>query len=157
MTSDTTSAPVLKVHRAESAPSFIDLPRYQTPGAAGFDLHAANTRRLTLQPRERMLIPTGLLLEIPEGYEGQIRPRSGLALNKGVTVLNTPGTIDSDYRGEVGVVLINHGNMPFVINPGDRIAQMVIAPVTRVDIVAATDPVSATERGAQGYGSTGQS
>jgi dUTP pyrophosphatase len=132
----------------------VPVPSYQTPGAAGLDLCAALTAPLTLAPGERRLIPTGLAIEIPDGFEGQVRPRSGLALRHGLTVLNSPGTIDSDFRGELGVVLINLGAEPVELSPLQRIAQLVIAPVVRVqvDLVAA---LSTTERGAGGYGSTG--
>jgi dUTP pyrophosphatase len=129
-------------------------PRYQTAGAAGMDLCAALTHPVTLPAGERALIPTGWAVAIPEGHEGQIRPRSGLALRQGLTVLNAPGTIDSDYRGEMAVLLINHGRDAAVIRPGDRIAQLLICPVStaEISIVPALD---ATARGAGGYGSTG--
>ncbi|MCC5976707.1 MAG: dUTP diphosphatase [Salinarimonas sp.] len=134
----------------------LPLPAYESAGAAGFDLLAAIAENspIKMEKFERALVPTGLKLQIPEGYEAQVRPRSGLALKHGVTVLNTPGTIDCDYRGEVGVVLINHGEAPFVVTRGMRIAQMVVAPVTRAQLVpvAAIDP---TPRGAGGFGSTG--
>ena len=132
----------------------VPLPAYQTAGSAGLDLCAALTEPLRLEPGSRKLIPTGLILEIPEGYEGQIRPRSGLALKHGLTVVNSPGTIDADFRGEVGIVLINHGSEPYVVEPMSRIAQLVIAKVEQVQIelVAA---LSETSRGAGGYGSTG--
>ncbi|MFH1428217.1 MAG: dUTP diphosphatase [Candidatus Margulisiibacteriota bacterium] len=110
----------------------VPLPRYMTEHAAGMDIFAAVPSDMTINPGERALVPTGLYVEIPEGYEAQIRPRSGLALKKGVTLGNAPGTIDADYRGEVGIIMINHGDEPFVIKRGDRIAQMVVAPVTRV-------------------------
>ena len=132
----------------------LDLPAYQTVGAAGLDLRAAiaRDRRLIVRPGGRALVPTGLILEIPEGFEGQIRPRSGLALEHGVTCLNTPGTIDRDYRGEVKVLLINHGEDDFPVERGMRIAQMVIAAVARADIVE-RKPADETARG--GFGSTG--
>lgn len=132
----------------------LPVPRYQTSGSAGVDLSAAIDAPRTLAPSERALIPTGFAMAIPAGFEAQIRPRSGLALRYGVTVVNTPGTIDSDYRGEVKVLLVNLGTEPFVVQPGDRIAQMVVAPVTQAafELVAALDE---TERGAGGYGSTG--
>jgi dUTP pyrophosphatase len=133
----------------------VPLPSYQTPGSAGLDLHAALQEPLTLAPGARQLVPTGLALAIPLGYEGQVRPRSGLALKHGLSLVNTPGTIDSDYRGEVAVIVINHGTEPVTIRPLDRVAQLVIARVERAELqcVAALD---ATERGAGGYGSTGR-
>ena len=130
------------------------LPEYRTAGAAGADLRACLTESIVLRPMERKLIPTGLSVEIPEGYELQVRPRSGLALQYGVTVLNTPGTVDSDYRGELSVLLINLGEMPFTVAPGDRIAQAVIAAVVRGSFIQ-TDALSITNRGSGGYGSTG--
>ena len=132
----------------------LPLPAYETEGAAGLDLRAAIAEAVTLAPGARTLVPTGLAMQLPAGFEGQVRPRSGLALRHGVTVLNAPGTVDSDYRGEVSVVLINHGDEPFTVTRGDRIAQLVVAPVThaRLSEVAALDE---TERGAGGYGSTG--
>ncbi len=134
----------------------LPLPAYESAGAAGFDLLAAIAENspIKMEKSERALVPTGLKLQIPEGYEAQVRPRSGLALRHGVTVLNTPGTIDCDYRGEIGVVLINHGEAPFVITRGMRIAQMVIAPVTRAQLVPVA-AIDATPRGAGGFGSTG--
>jgi len=136
----------------------LPLPAYHSAGAAGADLCAALApgERIILEPGARHLIPTGIVLELPEGYEGQVRPRSGIALHRGVTVLNTPGTIDSDYRGEVSVLLINLGAEPFEIVRGVRIAQLVVAPVTRA-IFAATAELTETARGAGGYGSTGLS
>ncbi len=132
----------------------LPLPRYETAGAAGMDLLAAVTADLVLQPGARAIVPTGLQMAIPEGFEVQVRPRSGLAAKNGVTVLNAPGTIDSDYRGEVGVILINHGAEPFTISRGTRIAQMVIAAVTQGALVEA-ETLDATARGAGGFGSTG--
>lgn len=134
----------------------IDLPAYETRGAAGMDLRAAvaEDEPTTLAPGKRALIPTGFIFEIPHGFEAQIRPRSGLAFKNGITCLNTPGTIDSDYRGEVKVLLINLGNEEFVIERGMRIAQMVIAPVTQAR-VAEVSETSDTARGAGGFGSTG--
>ena len=134
----------------------VPLPSYQTAGAAGADLHAALAEPVTLAPGERRLIPTGLTLAIPEGYEAQVRPRSGLALRHGIGMVNTPGTIDSDYRGPVGVILVNLGAEPFVVEPLARIAQMVIAPVTRAEFTLSED-LGATERGSGGFGSTGTS
>lgn len=132
----------------------LALPGYETAGAAGMDLRAAVIADLVLQPGERAAVPTGLIMEIPEGFEGQVRPRSGLALKNGVTCLNSPGTIDWDYRGEVKVILANLGTEPFTITRAMRIAQLVIAPVTRVEITEISE-LSATERGAGGFGSTG--
>lgn len=134
----------------------IDLPAYETRGAAGMDLRAAvaEDAPMALAPGKRALIPTGFIFEIPDGFEAQIRPRSGLAFKNGITCLNTPGTIDSDYRGEVKVLLINLGDEEFVIERGMRIAQMVIAPVTQAR-VAEVSETSDTARGAGGFGSTG--
>jgi dUTP pyrophosphatase len=135
----------------------LELPSYQTVHAAGLDLRAAvpENAPVTLAPGARALIPSGLSIALPPGFEAQVRPRSGLALKHGVTVLNSPGTIDADYRGEVGVLLVNLGRESFVINRGERIAQMVIAPVTmaRLNVVTA---LSSTDRGAGGFGSTGR-
>jgi dUTP pyrophosphatase len=144
---------VVRLAHAEGLP----LPDYQTAGAAGLDLLAAVEARkpVSIAPGARVMIPTGLILEFPDGYEGQVRPRSGLAVRHGITVLNAPGTIDSDYRGEVQVILINHGAEPFLINRGERVAQLVIAPVTRAVLALAT-AVSETKRGAGGFGSTGR-
>ena len=132
----------------------LPLPAYQSDLAAGFDLRAALAEPLALAPGERALVATGFAMAIPAGFEGQVRPRSGLAAKDGVTVLNTPGTVDADYRGEVKVILINHGPDTIQIRHGDRIAQMVIAPVVQADI-AEVDALSDTERGAGGFGSTG--
>jgi dUTP pyrophosphatase len=131
-----------------------ELPSYQSAGAAGADLRAHLADDLVIAPGARAVVPTGLRLEIPEGYEGQVRPRSGLAAKAGVTVLNAPGTIDSDYRGEVGVILVNLGAEAFRVRPGDRIAQLVIAPVVRAGFVRAEE-VGGTARGSGGFGSTG--
>ncbi|HTN51019.1 MAG TPA: dUTP diphosphatase [Anaeromyxobacter sp.] len=131
----------------------LDLPRYETPGAAALDLRADEA--VALAPGERRLVPTGLAVEIPPGHEGQVRPRSGLALRHGVGMVNAPGTIDSDYRGEVGVLLVNHGQAPVAFARGDRIAQLVIAPVTRVDLELA-ETLSESDRGGGGFGSTGR-
>lgn len=130
------------------------LPKYQTAGSAGFDLCAAIADSITIAPGSRHLIPTGFAMAIPPGYEGQVRPRSGLALKHGLSIVNSPGTIDSDYRGEVAIVLINHGSEPFEVKPLSRIAQMVIARVEQpcIELVNELDD---TERGAGGYGSTG--
>lgn len=130
-------------------------PEYASDESAGLDLRAAIPAPVTLQPGERALIPVGFIMALPPGYEAQIRPRSGLALRHGITMLNSPGTIDSDYRGEVKVLAINHGNEPFVVEHADRIAQMVIAPVTRVSFTL-TEELRETERGSGGFGSTGK-
>lgn len=134
----------------------LPLPHYATPGAAGLDLSAAigENEKITLKPGKRTLVPTGLQIHLPEGYEAQVRPRSGLALKNGIALVNAPGTIDADYRGEIGVILVNLGEVDFEITRGLRIAQMVIAPVSRVDLIAA-DSVEASERGEGGFGSTG--
>lgn len=135
----------------------LPLPRQQTPGAAGFDLAAALApdEVIEIAPGAVAMIPTGLTIALPLGYEAQVRPRSGLAAKHGVTVLNSPGTVDADYRGEVKVLLINHGTSPFPVRRGERIAQMVVAPVSRV-IFEERETLDATERGAGGYGSTGR-
>ncbi len=130
------------------------LPAYATPQSAGMDLRANLSEPITLHPMERRLIPTGLHIALPEGYEAQVRPRSGLALKHGLTVLNTPGTIDADYRGEIGVVLINLSQEDFVVNDGERIAQMVIARHEQGDLVV-VEELDQTERGEGGYGHTG--
>jgi dUTP pyrophosphatase len=141
------------VERLPSAEG-LPLPSYATEGAAGMDLLAAVTAPVTLRPGERALIPTGLRVALPAGHEWQIRPRSGLALKHGVTVANAPGTVDEDYRGEVGVILVNLGSEPFVIERGARIAQAVLAPVTRASLHEAAS-LPATRRGEGGFGSTG--
>ncbi len=130
------------------------LPAYQTEASAGMDLRACLTESLTLKPTERLLIPTGLSIELPVGYEAQIRPRSGLAYKHGITVLNSPGTIDADYRGELRVLLVNLSNKDFVVNDGERIAQMVTATHAQVEWLE-DEKLSETERGSGGYGSTG--
>lgn len=132
----------------------IALPAYATPLSAGMDLSAAVGDPIELAPGARALVPTGLAIALPEGYEAQVRPRSGLAARDGVTVLNAPGTVDADYRGEIKVPLINHGSAPFRVERGMRIAQMIVAPVTRVAWVEAGE-LPASERGAGGFGSTG--
>lgn len=132
----------------------LDLPAYGSAEAAGCDLLAAVADRLILAPGDSAIVPTGLRIALPPGYELQVRPRSGLAAKHGVTVLNTPGTVDSDYRGEVGVVLINHGRAAFTVERGMRIAQAVLAPVLRIEWEPVTD-LEATARGAGGFGSTG--
>lgn len=146
----------LRIQRLAAARD-LPLPAYETAGAAGLDLRAAlPDGPLTLAPGARGLVPTGLVLELPEGTEGQVRPRSGLALRHGVTVLNAPGTIDADYRGELKVLLVNLGAEPFAIRHGDRIAQLVVAPVLQARLVEATE-LAGTVRGAGGFGSTGVS
>lgn len=131
------------------------LPSYATAHSAGMDLRANLDAPVTLAPGERALIKTGLFLQLPEGTEAQVRPRSGLAFKQGVTVLNAPGTIDADYRGEVGVILINHGQEPFVVNDGERIAQLVVARYERVRLEEVTD-LAVSERGEGGFGHTGR-
>ena len=135
----------------------LALPAYQSAHAAGLDLLAAvpEDAPVMLAPGKHALIPTGLTIALPQGYEAQVRPRSGLAAKHGITVLNSPGTVDADYRGEVCVLLINHGDQPFPIRRGERIAQMVIAQVARVELVPVTS-LSATDRGSGGFGSTGR-
>jgi dUTP pyrophosphatase len=131
------------------------LPAYATPGSSGMDIRAALSTAVELKPLERKLVPTGLFVEIPEGYEIQIRPRSGLAIKQGLTCLNTPGTIDADYRGEIQVILINLSAETQIINPGDRIAQMVVQKVEKV-AWSLTESITATERNAGGFGHTGK-
>jgi dUTP pyrophosphatase len=145
---------VVQVTRVGSRGEPLPLPRYATVGSAGLDLQADVPAPVTLVPLARALVPTGLAIALPPGYEAQVRPRSGLALKHGVTVANAPGTIDSDYRGELAVILVNLGDKPFVIARGDRIAQLVVAPVTqaRLEEVAV---LASTDRGAGGFGSTG--
>jgi dUTP pyrophosphatase len=135
--------------------SNFDLPQYETKASAGLDLKANIEDIITLKPLERTLVKTGLFLEIPEGYEAQVRPRSGLAFKNGVTVLNAPGTIDADYRGEVGVILVNLSNDDFTIQPGDRIAQIVFAKFEQAEWID-VDALSETVRGEGGFGSTGK-
>ena len=130
------------------------LPAYATEQSAGMDLRADIEQPVTLKPLERRLIPTGLHIALPQGYEARVRPRSGLALKHGITVLNTPGTIDADYRGEIGVVLVNLSNEDFVVNPGERVAQMVIAKYEQA-VLQTVDTLDETERGEGGYGHTG--
>ncbi len=132
------------------------IPEYKTAGAAGADLCALLDSPLTIKAGKYAMVPTGLFFEIPQGYEVQVRPRSGLAAKNGVTVLNTPGTIDSDYRGEIKIILINLGESDFTINSGDRIAQMIVAPVTQARF-SLSESLSQTERGEGGFGSTGLS
>jgi dUTP pyrophosphatase len=134
----------------------LPLPAYATSGAAGLDLLAAVKEPMSLAPGGRALVPTGLRIALPEGFEAQVRPRSGLALRHGVTVLNAPGTIDCDYRGEVAVILVNLGQEPFTVSRGERIAQLVVAPVVRLHWDEAAVDEAATDRGAGGFGSTGR-
>jgi dUTP pyrophosphatase len=151
------SAPVAVAFQLLPHADGLPLPAYQTAEAAGLDLLAAvaEDAPLTLAPGKHAMVPTGLAIALPSGFEAQVRPRSGLAAKHGVTVLNSPGTIDADYRGEIRVILINHGDVPFEIRRGERIAQMVIAPVARAALVASVT-LSATTRGAGGFGSTGR-
>ncbi len=152
------TGPELKIARLPSAQD-LPPPAYRSAGAAGLDLHAAVVADapLTIAPGARLLVPTGLIVAIPEGHEGQVRPRSGLALEHGLTVLNAPGTIDCDYRGEVKVLLINHGDAPVAITRGMRVAQLIVSPFTHAAIVEAgtADELDGTQRGAGGFGSTG--
>ncbi len=134
--------------------SGFPLPAYESFEAAGMDVRAALTEPVTLAPGQRTLVPTGLFMQLPAGYECQVRPRSGLALKKGITVLNTPGTIDADYRGEIGVILINMSDQPFVINPGERVAQFVVKQYERVEWEE-VDRLDKTTRGEGGFGHTG--
>lgn len=152
---ETTRGPRVKVVRLPHGEG-LALPAYQTAGAAGLDLVAAvpEGKPLRVPKGTHALVPTGLVLELPKGYEAQVRPRSGLAFKHAITVLNAPGTIDSDYRGEVGVLLVNHGKATFTVARGDRIAQLVVAPVTQVRLVEAKS-ASMSRRGAGGFGSTG--
>lgn len=151
-----TASPVpdLRLRVLRVGPIEVPLPRYQTKGAAGMDLHAAIAEAVVLQPLGRMRIPTGLAISLPPSFEGQVRPRSGLAARRGLTVLNAPGTVDSDYRGEIIVLLVNLSNAEATIEPLERIAQLVVAPVARAELVPA-DELDRTERGEGGYGSTG--
>jgi dUTP pyrophosphatase len=153
MTAPPLRVPVLRLPHGADLP----LPAAQTAGAAGLDLMAAiaANEQITLKNCERALVPTGVALQLPQGYEGQVRPRSGLAMKHGVTVLNAPGTIDADYRGEIKVLLVNHGDEPFVITRGMRIAQLVVAPVLLVELVPA-QALRESPRGGGGFGSTGQ-
>jgi dUTP pyrophosphatase len=133
----------------------LPFPEPATPGSAGVDLRACVPEPVTIAPGRRLLVPTGFCIAIPKGYEGQVRPRSGLALREGLTMLNTPGTIDSDYRGEIAVIAVNLGQEPVTIKRGDRIAQLVIAPVIQVRFTP-TDELPPTDRGASGFGHTGR-
>jgi len=132
----------------------LPLPDYATAGSAGLDLVAAIEGEITLAPGERRLVPAGIAIALPAGYEAQLRPRSGLAVRHGVTLVNSPGTIDADYRGEVKVILVNFGEAPFAVRRGERIAQLVVAPVSAVNFVE-RESLDATERGSKGFGSTG--
>jgi len=145
----------VKVKRLRPGADPLPLPAYQTAQAAGMDLLADLDAPITLRPLERRAVPTGLALEIPEGFEAQIRPRSGLALKHGITCLNTPGTVDADYRGEVQVILANVSNAAFTVNRGDRIAQLVLVPVTRAELVE-VETLAPSARGEGGFGSTGR-
>lgn len=152
--------PTIKVIFTEGADQSIPLPSYETPGAAGADVRANlsvgdRANGLVLNAGERRLVPTGLRIEIPDGFEVQVRPRSGLALKHGITLANTPGTIDSDYRGPLGVILINHGAAPFTISHGERIAQLIVAPVVQGRFEPVQD-LSQSDRGTGGFGSTGR-
>ena len=143
---------ILKIKTVNNSTN--DLPHYATPGSAGMDVRANLSDTVELAPLERRLIPTGIFVEIPCGYEIQVRPRSGLALKNGITCLNSPGTIDSDYRGEINVLLINLSNQPFIINNNDRIAQLVVAKVERAEMIL-VQQLNETERNAGGFGHTG--
>ncbi|MBK8013797.1 MAG: dUTP diphosphatase [Deltaproteobacteria bacterium] len=145
--------PILKVRRLGDRPKHLPLPAYGTEGAAGLDLAAMES--VDIPVGGRAMVRTGLEIELPPGHEGQVRPRSGLAWRHGITVLNTPGTIDEDYRGEIKVLLINHGHEPYRITLGDRIAQLVVAPVTHV-LVEDAEALSGSSRGGQGFGHTGR-
>lgn len=135
--------------------SVFELPQYATTHSAGMDLKANIPESITIEPLKRVLVPTGLYIELPEGYEAQIRPRSGLAVKHGIGIVNSPGTIDTDYRGEIKIILVNLSDQPFVLIPGERIAQMVVAKFERVDWVIA-DKLGESERGEGGFGSTGK-
>ncbi len=152
--------PILHILWEDWADRALPLPSYETPGSAGADIRAnlpeaQRAEGITLAPMQRLIIPTGIRVEIPAGYEMQIRPRSGIALNHGITLPNTPGTIDSDYRGPLGVALVNLGATPYTIRHGDRIAQMIVAPVIQVGFQV-VDQLSDTSRGTGGFGSTGK-
>ena len=152
MTDNTMTIPVrIKRVRGGAAP----LPHYMTSHAAGMDLSAELAADVILRPGERVLVPTGIAIALPEGYEAQVRPRSGLALKYGIALVNSPGTIDADYRGEIGVIVINHGREPFTIKNGERIAQLVVAPVSRALLVE-VDDLDETHRGDGGFGHTGR-
>ncbi|MCK4501560.1 MAG: dUTP diphosphatase [Desulfuromonadales bacterium] len=144
--------PVVQIRKLHAA---AKIPAYMTELAAGMDICALLDTTLIVSPGQRVLVPTGLAFAIPAGYEIQVRPRSGLAIKHGVALVNSPGTIDADYRGEVGIILINHGSEDFTINSGDRIAQLVVAPVCQAELVE-VDALDVTQRGAGGFGHTGQ-
>ncbi|HUN58710.1 MAG TPA: dUTP diphosphatase [Candidatus Binataceae bacterium] len=143
--------PTVKIKRLREA----ELPRYHSANAAGFDLIASINEEFVLRPLERIAIPTGIALEIPAGFEGQVRPRSGRALSEGLALINAPGTIDADYRGEIKVILINLGSEPLMIQPGDRIAQLIIAPIARAALVE-VEELETSDRGEGGFGHTGR-
>lgn len=145
--------PIIKCIQLPHA-KHLPLPSYQTHGAAGMDVRVALTKEITLAPGERALVPTGLIMAIPQGYEVQIRPRSGLAIKHGITMVNSPGTIDSDFRGEIQLIVINHGQQAFTVKHGDRMAQMVVQKIHQAEIVQ-TNEVDQTQRGHGGFGSTG--
>jgi dUTP pyrophosphatase len=149
-----TEPPVIRIQVLSHAKG-LELPSYASSGAAGADLRAAVDADLEIEPGGRMAVPTGLVMEIPRGWEGQVRPRSGLAIRHGLTVVNAPGTIDSDYRGEVKVLLVNLGDDAVTIHRGDRVAQLVLAPVVRAEFVEVGE-LEATDRGTGGFGSTGR-
>ena len=151
MAASSDGTPIVRVYRKDKNTA---LPAYATPGAAGADVEAFINQEIILQPGQRAKIPTGLILEIPPGWEAQVRPRSGLALKHGVTVLNAPGTIDSDYRGELEIILVNCGEEPYTVHNGDRIAQLIFAPAPQM-CLAETDMPEETVRGTGGFGSTG--
>jgi dUTP pyrophosphatase len=146
--------PDLRIQVARVGPISVPLPRYQTEGAAGMDLHAALAEPVTVAAHGRVRVPAGIVVAIPRSFEGQVRPRSGLAWRTGLTVLNAPGTIDSDYRGEVQILLVNLGDAPATIEPLERIAQLVIVPVARAELVLVAE-LAPTSRGPGGFGSTG--
>jgi dUTP pyrophosphatase len=150
--------PVVKVKIKRTRPqgnSDLPAPRYMTEKSSGMDLYAAVDEEIVLKPGQRRLISTGIAISVPEGYEAQVRPRSGLALRNGITLANAPGTIDADYRGEIGVILINHGENPFPVKRGDRIAQLVVVPVARAELEWAED-LDDTPRSGGGFGHTGK-
>ncbi len=148
------SNPKVLIKRVRQQEPLLPLPKYQTTDAAGADLMADLEQALTLNPGERKLVPTGIAIALPHGYEAQVRPRSGLAIKKGIGLVNSPGTIDADYRGEIQVILINWGQEPVIIERGERIAQMIIAPVHQAAFIE-TDSLESTDRGSGGFGSTG--
>ncbi|QSQ17256.1 dUTP diphosphatase [Myxococcus landrumensis] len=149
------SSLTVQVRRVRAHPEPLPLPRYETELAAGLDLRADIDGEQVLQPLARMAVPTGLALGLPPGYEGQVRPRSGLALRHGITLLNSPGTVDADYRGEVQVILVNLSHEPFTLRRGDRVAQLVVAPVSSATLTE-VEVLDATARGGSGFGSTGR-